>query len=97
MRVEKVLKKLEEDFREFGRIPKEKRRSNRPDLHAFMLLDELVPDTDNIIDTAEHDFITIGVDILQLGRAGATKEQLLELVRCGIYFDEDLGCLCMFV
>ena len=37
----------DEEFLKFERV--ENKRSQRPDLHAFLLLDELVPDKSDII------------------------------------------------
>jgi len=71
----------------------ENKRSNRPDLHAFMLLDELFPGTMEIIAGAAHDEIFLGIYEEQI--ALLTDDQIIELIKCGVRYGED--CLCMFV
>lgn len=84
----------EQESMKFKRV--EGKRSQRHDLHAFMLLDELVPSTGDMVVSAEHDQIWLGVDPDELDRA-ATPEQMVELIRCGVWWDADAGCLSMFV
>lgn len=68
------------------------RRSQRPDLHGFLLLDELLPYDPNdrkshyddcVIAAAEHDQVYYGFDVERLA-AVITDEQIGELVACGI-------------
>ena len=69
--------------------------ATRPDLHAFMLLDKLFPDSTgcDMIGSAEHDQIWLAVhDLEQL-----TEENIVELVRCGVFFDSEIKTLSMFV
>jgi len=70
-------------------------RAQRRDLHAFLLLDELVPGTLPIICAAEHDEYYLEIDCEALNKA-ATDEQLLELRRCGIRYDSECDCLAVF-
>jgi len=74
------------------------KRSNRRDLHAFLLLDSLVPcDKGNdIISAAEHDQIFLDTDPEKLA-AVVTDEIVLELVRSGVCYDESTDSLFMFV
>jgi hypothetical protein len=81
------------EFLEFDRI--EKKLSKRPDLHAFLLLDKLVPGKSDMICAAEHDQIWLGVDVEELLEV-ATEQQLIDLHRCGVGCYEH-GLLCMFV
>ena len=67
--------------------------SKRSDLHAFILLDKLFPENQDIIGSAEHDKIWLNIDDEQI--QNLSKAQILELSRCGIFYDED--SLCMFV
>lgn len=78
----------------FDRIPV--KFSKRDDLHAFILLDKIMPDGHTIISAAEHDEIYLDVDIEELAKI-ITKDQILELVRCGVSFDGYNDCLYMFV
>ena len=71
--------------------------SNRPDLHAFMLLDKMLPiEEKDIISAAEHDEIFLQVNIEELAKV-VTKEKIMELSRCGVRFDSSNDCLAMFV
>jgi len=79
-----------EEFLKFERI--ENPRSRRPDLHAFLLLDELFPQDRDMVCNASHDEIYL--DVTDDEVATLTDEQILELVRCGVRYDGD--GLCMF-
>lgn len=70
------------------------RRSQRADLHVFLLLDSLVPRNRSILAGAEHDKIYLDADTEKLAKV-ITEEQVLELTRCGVFFEDD--SLCMFV
>ena len=77
-------------------------RVNRPDLHAFLLLNEIAPSEINrsghgwdIVSCAEHDEIWLSVTLEQLAPV-ITKEQVEELVACGVYLDRDTESLHMF-
>lgn len=90
MEIEAVFEKhSDEEFLKFDRV--EKKRSRRPDIHAFLLLDELLPDDGremDIVQAATHDKIFLFGDPEELARV-ATEEQIIELIRCGVMFDED--------
>lgn len=88
-----IWEKYEDEFLKFERI--ENKRSVRPDLHAFMLLDEMCVDNDDdIVSAAEHDEIWLNASSEDIERL--TEPQILELVRCGVMFDEDTESLSMF-
>jgi hypothetical protein len=73
------------------------KRSNRRDLHAFLLLDSLVPCEKgrDIVSAAEHDQIFLATEPEKLA-AVATEEIVLELARCGVMYDEEVDSLFMF-
>jgi hypothetical protein len=75
-----------DEFLKFDRV--ENKRSKRPDLHAFMLLDELFPDDSDIVAAAAHDEIFLAPNPEELARV-ATKEQIVELIRCGVRLSDD--------
>lgn len=80
-----------DDYLEFEEI--ENKRSNRPDLHAFLLLEELFP-TDkkcDMISCASHDEFWLDISFEQIEKL--TDDQILELVRCGVRFDDDSLCM----
>jgi hypothetical protein len=73
----------------------EQKRSSRPDLHAFLLLNELLPDTSDIVSASEHDEIWLGVDCAKLAEV-ITDAQIVELARCGVHYDDYNDSLQMF-
>lgn len=85
---------MDDDYGAFGLV--ENRRSDRPDLHAFMLLDELFPDSNRcMISSASHDEVWLDVSLEKVETL--TDEQITELVRCGLLYDYEHCCLMMFV
>lgn len=83
----------DEEFLKFDRVnPK---RSRRSDLHAFLLLDELMPSDRDMVSDAAHDEIWLEVDLGRLAEI-ITRDQLIELVRCGVRFDSETESFAMF-
>ncbi len=70
--------------------------STRPDLSAFLILNDLFPSSKDIVSAAAHDEIWLRIDCDELA-AKATEEQLLNLMRCGIRYDSSVESLAMFV
>lgn len=83
----------EHEFLKFERV--ENKASQRPDLHAFLLLDKLVPGTRDIISSAEHDEFYLEIDLDALC-AVITEEQVVELRRCGVSLNTGYDYLYMF-
>ena len=69
--------------------------SQRPDLHAFIRLDQWFPDDTDIVTSAEHDQIYLGVKETDV--ESLSDEQIVELSRCGVWLDSEFDCLSMFV
>lgn len=84
---------LEDDFLKFEEV--ENPRSKRPDLHAFLLLDELVPGDSDMVAAAEHDQIYLGVDAEKLA-AVVSLDQIRDLRRCGVMYESSTDSLSMF-
>jgi hypothetical protein len=96
MTSQELLTKLadnDKEYLKFDRVPN--KRSNRPDLHAFILLDELVPGKTDIVCSATHDEIFLDTDLASLA-AVITDEQIVELIRCGVRGNPEYDCLAMF-
>jgi hypothetical protein len=89
-----AFEKFNDDFLNFEGI--ENKRSRRPDIHAFLLLDELVPGRADMVCAAEHDEIFLEVNPDDLAKA-ATEDHVLELIRCGVRWSSEGDSLAMFV
>jgi hypothetical protein len=83
-----------DDFLKFERITDPP--SQRRDLCAFLLLDKLLPGDRDIVACAEHDQIWLNVDIDELAKV-ASKDDVVYLLRCGVWYDGDVESLSMFV
>ena len=69
MTIEQLVELFEihdEEFLRFDRV--RNKTSNRPDLHAFILLDKIIPDTVDIVSGAKHDEIFLGIDLEEFAR-----------------------------
>jgi hypothetical protein len=71
------------------------RRSQRADLHAFLLIDELCPTKRNMVAAVEHDQIWLGVEPEALAVV-ISEAQAVELGQCGVFYDEEYDSLGMF-
>ena len=89
-----LFEKHSEEYIKFERV--ENARSRRADLHAFLLLDELVPGGVDMVCAAEHDEIFLDVEPEELA-AAATEAQIIELIRCGVMLNDEVDSLSMFV
>lgn len=89
-----VFAKYDNEFLEFDAL--ENKRHNRQDLCVFLILDELLPGNSNIVSGADHDIIWLGVNCEKLSEV-ATEDDILELRRCGVSYDNHNDCLTMFV
>lgn len=71
----------------------------RKDLCAFLLLDKLCPvkkgDDTDMVAAAEHDQIYLEVEPEDLAKA-ATRDDILLLKKCGVFYDDEIGSLSMF-
>lgn len=70
-------------------------RSQRPDLHAFLLIDELCPGKTNLISASEHDEFYLAITLDELCEK-INETQLIELIACGVRYDRGYDCFCMF-
>lgn len=90
-----LFEKHNDEYIKFERV--ENKRHSRPDLHAFLLLDELCPSENDsdMVAAAEHDEIYLDVDVEDLAVV-VSEDQVIELTRCGVRYSDEYG-LCMFV
>jgi len=94
-----LFEKHDDEYLKFDRI--QGRTTNREDLHAFNLLDRLVPYVEStgcsdIVSCAEHDEFWLSIDTAKLADV-ITEEQVVELIRCGVRYDTNNGALAFFV
>jgi len=75
-----------DEHSKFSRV--ENKLSNRPDLHAFLLLDQLCPGDRDMVCAATHDVIYLDPDTEALARV-ITPEQVIELIRCCVRFESE--------
>jgi len=88
-----TFEKYEDEYLKFDRI--ESPVNGRPDLCAFIMLDTLAPGKSDIVSGAEHDKIWLFVEMDVLAEV-ITGEQIRDLVRCGIMYDDEFKALSMF-
>ena len=85
---------VHDDYCKFELV--ENKKSNRKDLHAFILLDSLFGTNDrDIVAAASHDVIYLETSSEDFEKL--TDGQILELTRCGVMYDSENDCLSMFV
>ncbi len=93
MNIHDLFEKHENDYLRFEKV--ENKKSTRPDLHAFILLNELFPRDRDLICSAAHDEIWLDVDTGEIETL--TENQIIELNRCGVRYDEESDSLVMYV
>ena len=90
----------EREYLQFDRIIAP--NSTRPDLHAFLLLEELSskanlsPRERPLISAVDHDKIYLDVDPEAIS-ASATEQDLIDLIRCGVSYSKTYHCFYLFV
>lgn len=86
------------DYLDTTSVPAALRTTGMPDLDAFLLLHSLLPDRQetDMISCAEHDQIWLNVDVHELARV-ASPDDIRNLKRLGVFFDEDTESLSLFV
>lgn len=92
--INKLFEKHDDQFLKFDMV--QNKTSNRADLHAFNLLDKIIPGNTDMISAAEHDEIWLDVDLDELVER-ATEDQIIDLIRSGVRYDRSVGSLVMFV
>lgn len=94
MSIEDKFELVNEDYGKFELINDKK--SSRPDIHAFMLLDCIFESSGRgIVVAASHDVIYLESSSEEISKL--SSDQILELTRCGVMYDSENDCLSMFV
>ena len=92
----RMFNRADDEFLAYDNIKPERRFHTRPDINAFILLDKLVPGTRDMVCASEHDEIWLDVDFELLAKSAVTEEDVRDLVRCGVRYDEHSDSLAMF-
>ena len=97
MDIHERFEQYNDDYGKFSRI--ENKRSDRSDLHAFLLLAEQFPQAPTkgtlIINGASGDQVWLDISKDQIETL--TDDQILELVRCGVMHSPSYETLSLFV
>lgn len=94
MNIHDICEKHNGEFLKFDRV--QNKLSTRPDIHAFILLNNLFPKGRDIVCAAEHDEIFLDVEVEELAKV-VTEDQMVDLIRCGVRYDSSSDSLAMFV
>jgi len=92
--IKALFEKCSDEFLKFDRV--ENKLSTRRDLHAFLILDALMPGGRTIISAAEHDVFFLDIEVEELSKTSITEEQVRDLHRCGVRYDTEFDCLAMY-
>lgn len=93
--IRELFEKHDEEFLKFEKV--ENKLSNKRDLHAFMLLDQLSKDkSGDIIGHAEHDEYLLNFDEEEIENLDLTENIIIDLRRCGVLFDEEFEVFKLF-
>jgi len=93
MTVEEMFNKFEDEYFKFEDV--ENKRSEAGDIHAMLLLQEVLPCDGRMISAAEHDQIWFNVAVEKL-EGLLTEGHVKELMACGVFYDDDVESLSMF-
>ena len=85
MDIEQLFEKHDNEYLKFDGV--KNKLSTRPDLHAFLMLDKLFPGTDDMVCAAGHDIFYLGIGSEMINKL--TEDQVIELARCGVLYQED--------
>ena len=82
-----------EEFLSFDLV--NSKRSERPDLHALLLLNELMPGKKRILGKADFDglgwVIELDINLNKLAKV-INQNQVIELMRCGVFLNNKRLC-----
>jgi hypothetical protein len=94
MNIKEVFDKYDDEFLKFENCTE--KPFGRADMCAFAILDRLVPRDEDMISSAEHDQVFLSVDTRDVERV-ASEEDIANLMRCGVIYDESADSFFMFV
>ena len=95
--IKKRFEQFEDDCQNFQAVLNPLHR--RPDIAAFLLLDQLLPKHGTgacMLESAEHDIVFLDVEPKDLNRV-ASDDNIRDLIRCGVGYDSEIERLFMYV
>lgn len=93
MNLKEIFDKHEDEYLKFDRIPI--KFSRKRDVHAIWMLDNLEKEPFPLIRAAEHDEIYFETEPETL--KNVDEKVIIDLIRCGIVYDEKYDCLKMYI
>lgn len=81
-----AFERLNDEYLKFDRIVEP--LHPRPDICAFLYLDNLFPKSRDMISASEHDKFFLDIDCEEFAKI-ATDEHIIFLLRCGVHYSED--------
>lgn len=84
------------EYGKFDRVTEKNRLHLRPDICGMLILDRLSPGDSDMVTAAEHDEIWFDVNAERVA-ANATKDDILDIIRCGLRWDDDVESFTSFV
>jgi len=90
MNREEIITAFENHDDDYGSFDEIKGKlSTRPDIHAFILLNLMVPGKTDMITSSRDDEIYLDVDVDELVEENATENQIIDLIRCGVILEDE--------
>ena len=89
-----VFKKHESHYLHFEEIKDPK--TKRSDLQAFLILDSISSCQGNIVAGMDTYSIYLNVEVEDLEK-NATEEQIIDLIRCGVCYEEKHDCFTIMI
>lgn len=102
MTVEEMVKQFREagarwvKFEDVENPPETHVKSERDDMRAFLLLDALLPESRDLLASAEHDQIWLSVRPEELAKV-ILPDEIKYLSACGVHYSEREEAFYMFV
>lgn len=91
--LKEIFNKYQDEYLYFNRI--ENKLSRTRDIHAFLILDNLTQENYPLIRAAEHDEIYFETEPEKL--KNVDEKVIIDLIRCGVVYDEKYNCLKMYI
>lgn len=89
-----LFEKHADEFLNFERV--RFKHHPRPDVCAFLMLHDISPHERDMVRSAGHEEIWLDADVEAVA-ARADEDQIVDLIRCGVRYDQVVNLFCMFV